>query len=310
MTCDMTRRSFLGAAALAAGCSPRAEQPPDGAPAAEPILDLHLHARHLGRTHQQLVAHQKALAVTQSVFLPGAGWLLERIGGNDECAQLVAADEASFLWFANADPAMPDAVETLSNWCDRGAIGIGEQKFKLPLDSPEMRGIFDLAKERNLPVLIHFEHGNYNLGIENLPKILEDYPEVTFIGHAQSWWGNIGAGLDPADMYPAGPVSLGGLTDRVLADYPNMYGDLAAGSGLNAITRDEDFTRGFLDRHQDKLIWGTDCPCHDGRGGGRKDGKCIGASSLAALERLAPSQEVFRKIVYGNAARVLDLRAG
>ena len=31
-----------------------------------------------------------------------------------------------------------------------------------------------------------------------------------------------------------------GLTDRYLTDYPNMYGDLSATSGLNALTRDED----------------------------------------------------------------------
>jgi hypothetical protein len=54
-------------------------------------------------------------------------------------------------------------------------------------------------------------------------------------------------------------VTAGGLTDRYLADYPNMFGDLSAGSGLNALTRDEDFTRGFLERHQDKLLFGSDC---------------------------------------------------
>ena len=44
-----------------------------------------------------------------------------------------------------------------------------------------------------------------------------------------------------------------------------MYGDLSAGSGLNALTRDEDFTRDFLTRHQDKLLYGSDCSDHRGR---------------------------------------------
>jgi predicted TIM-barrel fold metal-dependent hydrolase len=147
----------------------------------------------------------------------------------------------------------------------------------------------------------------YNLGIENFSKILEAYPEVTFLGHAQTWWGNIDGGLDPTVMYPQGPVKEGGLTDRLLADYPNIYGDLSAGSGRNALTRDEGFAREFVDRHQSKLVWGSDCPCPDGKGTGRRDGKCIGASCLAVLRKLAPSEEALRKIVWGNGARILGL---
>ena len=49
----------------------------------------------------------------------------------------------------------------------------------------------------------------------------------------------------------------GGLTDRYLSDYSNLYGDLSAGSGLNALTRDEDHAREFIQRHQYKLIYGV-----------------------------------------------------
>ncbi len=37
-------------------------------------------------------------------------------------------------------------------------------------------------------------------------------------------------------MYPKGPVTPGGLTDRYLSDYPNLYGDLSAGSGRTPST--------------------------------------------------------------------------
>ena len=77
----------------------------------------------------------------------------------------------------------------------------------------------------------------------------------------------------------------GGLTDRYLSDYPNMYGDLSAGSGLNALTRDEDFTRDFLTRHQDKLVFGSDCSDAEGSGP-----KCQGAQTIAAIRRLAANQ--------------------
>jgi predicted TIM-barrel fold metal-dependent hydrolase len=303
---SLDRRAFLSVLAGAAACS---SEPPAtteaGTAAAPSILDFHCHTLHLGRTNEQLVAHQAALGVTKTVLLPGAGWLLERIGGNESCAELAKTDPAHFVLFANADSAEDNAVATLATWLDGDARGIGEQKFNVPVDGTEMRRIFDLTRERKVPVLVHFEHETYNLGIQNFSKILEEYHDVTFLGHAQTWWANIGAEQDQADMYPTGPVKPGGLIDRLLADYPNIYGDLSAGSGRNALTRDKDFARGFVERHQNKLVWGTDCPCPDAKGTGRSDGTCIGAGSLQALKDLVPNDEAYRKIVWGNGTRIL-----
>ncbi len=108
-------------------------------------------------------------------------------------------------------------------------------------------------------------------------------------------------------MYPKGPVKKGGLTDRFLSDYPNLYGDLSAGSGLNALTRDPDFARGFLERHRRRLIWGSDCNCRDGDGAGTSNGKCIAAGSLAALRELVSDAAVFQRITYQNGAELLGL---
>ena len=40
--------------------------------------------------------------------------------------------------------------------------------------------------------------------------------------------------------------------------YTNIYGDLSAGSGANAISRDLEFGREFLIRRQDRICFGTD----------------------------------------------------
>ena len=88
-------------------------------------------------------------------------------------------------------------------------------------------------------------------------------------------------------------------TDRLLTDYPNMYGDLSAGSGLNALNRDENFSRDFLERHQDKLLYGSDCNDVIGRGPG-----CQGAQTIAAVRRLAPSKSIERKLLYENAKKM------
>jgi len=40
--------------------------------------------------------------------------------------------------------------------------------------------------------------------------------------------------------------------------YPNIYGDLSAGSGEKSISRDLEFGREFLIRRQDRIMFGTD----------------------------------------------------
>jgi predicted TIM-barrel fold metal-dependent hydrolase len=71
---------------------------------------------------------------------------------------------------------------------------------------------------------------------------------------------------------------------------------------LNALTRDEAFTRDFLTRHQDKLLYGSDC--NDSVGEGEK---CQGAQTLAVIRRLAANKAIERKLLHDNAKRVLKL---
>jgi predicted TIM-barrel fold metal-dependent hydrolase len=287
--------------------------PSGGAAAgAEPILDIHQHTNYVvegsrRRTNQELVAHQAYHRVTTTILHPGAGWLLSEIGDNPSCAALEADYPELFVRFTCADPAESRALDVLRGSIKRGAIGLGELKFPVAVDSPEMHRVYKLAEELHCPLLIHFQYETYDTGLERFPAVLKSYPNVTFIGHAQSWWGNISADLDPLDLYPKGPVRPGGLTDHLLADYPNVYGDLSADSGLNAITRDPEFARGFVERHSHKLLWGSDCNCVDGKGGGVSEAYCIAGRSLAALRKLVSSDALFRRIVYENAAALLRL---
>src|SRR5713226_9796948 len=170
---------------------------------------------------------------------------------------------------------LPNARTEIEKYHKMGAIGIGEQKFGVECDSPAMQMVAEVAQQFGVPLLMHFQHGVYNMGIERFHTILEKYPKVNFIGHAQTWWGNIDRNHDQTVMYPKTRVTPGGITDRLLADYPNMYGDLSAGSGLNALRRDEDHAREFLARHHDKLMYGSDCDDRVGQGP-----KCSGSQCL------------------------------
>jgi len=286
----ITRRTFLAALA------PQVRR--------ETILDIHQHTNYSGRTDEQLLAHQRRMGISKTVLLPAGSkfGLAAGAGGNETVLRIVREQPGEYYFFANELPDIPSAQSEIEKYLKLGAIGIGEQKFDVNCDSKPMQLIFDIAQAHGVPVLMHFQHGAYNHGIERFHTMLAKYPKVSFIGHAQTWWGNIDQKHDQKVMYPKTPVAPGGISDRLLADYPNMYGDLSAGSGLNALLRDEDHARAFLTRHQDKLLYGSDCSDRDGAGDG-----CSGSKQIAAIRRLAPNPEAVRKILYANAARVLRI---
>jgi predicted TIM-barrel fold metal-dependent hydrolase len=175
-------------------------------------------------------------------------------------------------------------------------------------------------------VLVHFQEvphtpteGVFATGFKDFEAVLKSYPKTRFIGHADAFWANVSADYANESAYPTGKVKRGGVTDKLLGDYPNLFGDLAANSGNNALSRDPEFTEGFLKRHEAKLIFGSDCACADGKGGGisqggnpaasRLAGKCVARETLTLLKRtLTPA--AFRRITWENAHRIYRLSAG
>ena len=177
-----------------------------------PLIDIHQHTRYQGRSDEQLLAHQAYNRVTKTILLPGEGWMLSVVGDNSSCAALEARYPSQFRRFTCSDPAESRTADLVGGNIRRGAIGIGELKFHVAVDSPEMQRVYRLAEEWRVPVLIHFEYENYNTGFERFAAVLKTYHKVNFIGHAQTWWGNISAELNPLDLYPKGHVKPGGLT--------------------------------------------------------------------------------------------------
>jgi predicted TIM-barrel fold metal-dependent hydrolase len=311
----MKRRDFLTRSALALlGATTRGYAA--GEPSGEPIIDIHQHLGYSGRPDDVLLAHQRAIGATTTILLPAgrpaarpsthdglANGLQAHALGNEACYQFGQARRHAFLFGANDVPDLEGATLEIEYYLKRGAVVIAEQKFGVECDSAEMQEIYALARAYDVPVLMHWQYKMYNYGFERFHKMLEKFPRVKFLGHAQTWWANIDRNHnDQTVLYPKGPVTPGGLADRYLSDFPNMYGDLSAGSGLNALTRDEDFTRDFLTRHQNKLLFGSDC---DDRDGGGPD--CLGARIIAAVRRLAADRRIERKLLYENAQTLFRL---
>ncbi len=282
----------------------------------EPIIDIHQHTDYHGRNHDQLLAHQRTLGITHTILLPAgrpvirasthngaSNGLAAGCSGNESCYNFARKYPDEFLFGANEVPDLPDAIREIEKYLKMGAKVIGESKFGVECDSSEMKRIYELAQEYDVPVLMHWQHNMYNHGFDRFHKILEKYPNVNFIGHAQTWWANIDKNHhDQSDLYPSGKVTRGGLTDQLLSNYPNMYGDLSAGSGLNALTRDEEHTREFFIRHQDKLLYGSDCADSAGHGP-----ECQGAQTIKAIRRLSESKEIERKLLFENAKKLFRL---
>jgi predicted TIM-barrel fold metal-dependent hydrolase len=155
------------------------------------------------------------------------------------------------------------------------------------------------AGELGWPVFIHMDVWHrgcsfwYNHDIDAFERVIRAMPGVTFIGHGPGWWREIsGSAAEDPPGYPKGPVAPGGKLPRLLAEYPNVYADLSAGSGLNALTRDAEAGRRFVDDHSRKLLYGTDC---------------YDTKHIDHLRSLELPGEVLRAITHGNAASIIPV---
>jgi predicted TIM-barrel fold metal-dependent hydrolase len=191
-------------------------------------------------------------------------------------------------------------VDMLKRYIDAGARGFGEHKPGVRIDSPQNLALFAACDALRLPVLFHLDNQR-NMdapGLPGLASVLKSYPQVNFIAHGPGWWASISGAATQADLggYPRGDVAPGGAVDAFLEKYPNLYGDLSAPSGANALDRDKKFAREFLIRRADKLVFGTDFlePKMD-------------VPQLELIDQLELPAEVQAKIFRGNARHVLKL---
>ena len=189
------------------------------------MIDMHFHMR---RTPALNIAHQQGAGVT-------AANLLTR---NDAAAAGAACRRRIRPCFpaGSAPPMSPSRRPSrlLTQAVKSGAKGFGELKYPVAADGPEMRRVYDLAAELDVPVLVHFQEvgqpaapGGYNTGIKRFAAMLKAYPRTKFIGHADAFWANISADYHEQDAYPTGPIVPGGVSDKLLSDYPNLFADTA-----------------------------------------------------------------------------------
>jgi predicted TIM-barrel fold metal-dependent hydrolase len=216
--------------------------------------------------------------------------------------------------FCNPDPRLNSGSEKslrfiVEEYESQGCKGVGEITANIYFDDPRTLNLFRVCEELGLPVLFHigpYEGGCYGLvdepGLPRLEKCLRMFPNLIFIGHSQPFWAEISGDLKPEDRnsYPAGRVVPGGRIVDLFRRYQNLYGDLSAGSGYNAISRDPEFGVQFLEEFQDRLMFGTDLDAPE-----QNIPQLKYLRSLMDDEKI--SRKAYDKIMYGNAARILRL---
>ena len=80
---------------------------------------------------------------------------------------------------------------------------------------------------------------------EDVERVLELCPDTQIIAHAY-WWLHLP----------------NGTCDRMLEKYPNLYADVSGTRMVSVLNRDRGYTKDFLTRHQNKVLFATDAGCY------------------------------------------------
>jgi predicted TIM-barrel fold metal-dependent hydrolase len=238
----------------------------------------------------------------------------ENIFSSDEIFEKFEATNGRVLPFCVVHPdaytSTKEIVKILKRFKEKGAIGFGELKpkneqgksMKLALDDKRMVRIYEACAAVDFPVLFHID-SSFVVDVPELPALegmLKKFPEVNFTGHATGWWNSISGDVKDFKGYPKGKITPGGAAVRLLEKYPNMYADLSANSGLNAIVRDSEFGRTFLVDYSHKLLFGTDI-----FGGPDKESQ----SHFDFFNNIDLPENVKNKIFRDNARSLLKLNS-
>lgn len=274
------------------------------------MIDTHLHIGQLyynekALTPEYLLNFMDKGGIDRAVLLPiESPECTTYYVSTDYVLEICAQYPDRFLPFCNVDPRRTRVHEAILDYRQKGCLGYGEAMSGLQVDDPQLQVVYKACGEAKMPVLFDFD-ARMNLDDPGLPRfesMLEAFSETAFIGHGPFFWAEISGGFnrDPANFYPPGPVLPGGAVPRLLRRYPNLYADISAGSGYNALTRDPEYGFAFLDEFQDKLLFGTDL-CH-------YDQKIPHMDFFRGIrDQKKISAEVFAKIADQNAEKLLGV---
>lgn len=264
---------------------------------------------------REVIARYDEIGIEKGVLLPLIGPEFYLPQSNEDILDMCEESDGRLIPFCNVDPrAMTNSPDApldvwLRHYRDRGCRGIGEAMPNLPFEDPRCQNLFKRVETVGFPLIFDISDkigGDYGFyddpGLPQLRRTLERFPRLRILGHGPSFWAEIGPLEKPEDRggYPRYSFEDEGAVPALFRRCPNLYGDLSASSGFNALARNPAYAVRFLNEFQDRLLFGTDiCSA---------DAKLPLAGFLIGLrDNDEISREVFEKIARGNAIRLLGL---
>ena len=231
-------------------------------------IDIHLHLQNekglmeMSSTVVEMLPHLEELGIDHGVLMSISNdW-------NEHNMKSVQQHPDKYSWMCHVE--LDDDIEgQILRHKANGAIGIGEITHNIWIEREGLQQLFAAAEKHNMPVLFHMsgEEGfSYGIcdkpGLTMLEESLKKFPNLKFIGHSQTFWhemtGEAATDKESRNQWGQGPVKEGGRVPHLFENYPNLYGDLSANSGGQAIMRDEEFGLEFLHKYADRLFFATD----------------------------------------------------
>jgi len=289
------------------------------------FFDIHSHVyrypyptgggRYLMSTPDQVMKRYRELNITGGALLPILGPELYVPQSVGEIIDIASEWGEGFVPFCNVDPrALTNTSDAplgllFEHYIGLGCKGIGEVMPQMEWNDPKMQNLLRCAERSGLPLLFDMtarretSYGIYDdPGMPQLEACLERYPDLVFIGHGPAFWAEISTLREVNDRmtYPKYPIIEEGRVAKLMRTYPNLWLDLSAGSGANAMLRDMDYAGKFLCEFSDRTMFGTDICYFD---------QDIRQPEILYTLRESGSltQAQFEAIAHGNAYRLLGL---
>ncbi|MFD0712526.1 amidohydrolase family protein [Paenibacillus sp. GCM10027626] len=171
------------------------------------------------------------------------------------------------------DPRQPHVIQKMEAAIELYGVRVcGEIMLRMTYDHPDAISLFRFCGEKGLPVIVEVNYGVeeegpfaqpgywYGGGIEAFERLVRACPDTVFLGHGPGFWAHIsGDDLYQTMSYPQGEIVSGGKVIEMMHTYDNLYCDLSAYSGYNALIRTPSFGKEFLLEFQDRVLYGRDC---------------------------------------------------
>ena len=292
------------------------------------FVDIHAHAYRIrpqrvdnGKwvTPDDLLAFYDKHNIEKGVLLPIVSPECNSVQCNEDILEMAEKYPGRFIPFCNMDPRAisndphSPLEKLLLRYKELGCRGVGEVTANLSFFDPKMRNLLRAAEIAGLPLTFHIAHrtsGCYGIfdepGLPGLTESLVKYPNLIFFGHSVAFWSEISEMQTPMErfLYPAGKVREG-VVPKLMRLFPNLMGDLSAGSGANALMRDPEYAVLFLNEFQDRLCFGMDICLEPTDSNAR-----LAYFLIKLRDEGKISDTVFRKVARENALRILGLSQG